>query len=65
MSKRKVSRVDNLSNKLMRNTGENAIDGFYKLTRRTYEEGMILKDFQKSRIIMILKKVRADRCEDY
>lgn len=42
-----------------------AIDRFYELIWRIYEEEMILKDFRKNKIMIILKKVKMDRCKYY
>ncbi|XKL68323.1 hypothetical protein PGB90_003814 [Kerria lacca] len=30
-----------------------------------YEKGEVMKDYQKSRLVMILKKAGARKCEDY
>lgn len=63
--KRKLSRIDTRPSELMKNAGQNSIDRFYKLTCTTYKERVISKNFQRSRIVMITKKVRENKCEDY
>ncbi len=57
--------VDEIACELIKNAGEEALKRLFQLICRMYEEGEVPIDFQKSKLVMIPKKAKASKCEDY
>jgi hypothetical protein len=65
LKKNKAPGIDEVPAELIQNASDKVKDQLYKLTCRIYEEGKVPKDFKKSAIITIPKKIGADVCENY
>ena len=65
MKGNKAAGIDEIPIELIKYAGARVKDRLFRLVCRIYDEGKIPKDFQKSVIIPIPKKINADRCEYY
>jgi hypothetical protein len=65
LKKNKAPGEDKIDGEIIKALGNKAMDNLYGIIQDGYKDGRLPEDFQRSVMIAILKKTRAEKCEKH